>query len=152
MLKKILVAMTATAGLALAATFVAPIGEAAAGGAYVGGYVSSDDGIIEARMNGPRHRSHRSDRWNRRSMNRCRAPVHAKGVAAGYGPMLIKRFRARRRAIRNWRDKVAYRYGYHFDRWRRARARDVVCDRYAGRFHCTVKARPCRGGRFSISY
>ena len=80
----------------------------------------------------------------------CLPRVRARGVARGFGPHFVKRHRARRKAIRNWRGKVANHYGFRFDRWRRARAKDVFCKPKARGVVCKVSAAPCRGKRFAI--
>lgn len=82
-----------------------------------------------------------------RKHRRCFPRVHARGWARGYGPHFVKKVRARRRAISNWRQKVRHHYGHRFARWHSARGKNVRCLKKGLGVRCHVAARPCRGGK-----
>jgi hypothetical protein len=72
----------------------------------------------------------------------CREVVRASASAPGTGA--VGKLRARERAIRVWRQKVASRYGGGFTTWLKAHQRSVDCNPSGDRTHCTVEAFPCR--------
>ncbi len=68
--------------------------------------------------------------------------VHARGKAHINHSVYIASWKARKRAIRNWRGKVANRYGWRFNKWFMARGKNVNCNTRRFRVVCHVSARP----------
>ncbi len=147
---KTLIAIASTLALGTAAFALAPAPAAMAGKPKIQGYLDDSGFYLDVRVPGKRHDGIRKrhwyddwDDWYPLPRKRCLRPIRARAVAGGYGPPWVKRWRARRKAIRKWRRKVTFRFGPRFNRWRRARGKDVFCDRFGGRFECFVRARPC---------
>lgn len=71
-----------------------------------------------------------------------KAPVRATGRAGGSGGYVIKRFKARYRALAKWRVAAADRYGPGATRWTLAKQKNIRCDARLGKVTCTVSAHP----------
>ena len=68
--------------------------------------------------------------------------VVARGVASGHGGYLVRRVRARYRALAKWRIEAARLYGPGATRWTLATQKNVNCQAVNGAVQCVVSAHP----------
>ena len=113
MLAKTVTALTATAALGALIAVAAPTTSADAASRHYNG--------------------HHGVRVNR---------VHAHGRARLNHGVYIAKWKARNKAISQWRGKVANRYGWRFNKWFMARGKSVNCNTRRFRVVCHVSARP----------
>ena len=82
--------------------------------------------------------------YGKLALTRGERPAHvsALATAGGRGGDLVRRFRARRRALAKWRIKAARYYGPGATRWLLATDKSVQCIAHDDAVSCLVSARP----------